>query len=367
MGAAEQTGRHYHTPRAWVLAGGIAVGLTTVSGIAYLATEAAFTCDIRDAALILLVTLNAWIVYATGWLLTPRLGQMYANMPLPAHDPQRWIDRTLFTPASLVLAAAWGGLLAGGIWIYDPWNREVLSLSELVPLIAEAAENPLGTVLGAPDHCPNPVPKLLLTRMLSLFIFCGNLIIGAAVAVIFRFWWAVLVRIDDIDLRILNLSREPLPALLRANSLLVTTSALVASLSILSLILSGFEVDQTVALFSLLTLSLVVATYAVPILPLSNRLREVKSEAMNEVERLIEAHHRQRSGLPPRPDGPLKDPEGDGYLDIAKLEPLDKLMETRDTLHGIQTLPPGGQVSVSAAGIVAFLSFLPTIIDFLLK
>lgn len=36
-------------------------------------------------------------------------------------------------------------------------------------------------------------------------------------------------------------------------------------------------------------------------------------------------------------------------------------------ISAVRTLPPGGQVSVSAAGIVTFLSFLPSIIDYILN
>jgi len=46
---------------------------------------------------------------------------------------------------------------------------------------------------------------------------------------------------------------------------------------------------------------------------------------------------------------------------------MDKLVEARDMIIAVRTLPPGGQISMTAAGIVTFLSFLPTIIDYVVN
>ena len=208
----------------------------------------------------------------------------------------------------------------------------------------------------------------LLNALAALFVFCGNLIIGMAIAAIARFWAVVLGRMAQLDLRILNLSHEPLPALQRANGLIVMASALVASLSIMGLLLSGYAIEQTLAAHTATTLLVVVGTYAVPMLPLTNRLSMLKSEALDHVEARIEAHVHHRSGQAPRPGGPLEDPDNPGrFHPIETLEPLDVLLETRDLIRSVRVLPPGGQISVSAAAIVTALSFMPAIIDMILN
>lgn len=376
--AMDQTGRLYHTPRAWVRFGGIFVAATIASGLIYMAARYRMTGEVSHAPLVVLVTLNAIVVYCSAWLIAPRLGQTLDHLPHPAEaSTQVWLERIIFGRGTLLMSCAWGAMIACGLFALKPLGpdqqdwlvayRAVFGAAEhLQAMTMTASQTPAAPPDALPDFVANLFPDPLLAKLLALFVFSGNLIIGAAIAFIGRFWWTVLKRLDDIDLRILNLSREPLPALLRTNSLVVTITALVSSLSILALILAGFAFELTAMVFSLSSMMLVVATYAVPILPLSNRLREVKSAELNAVEQRIEAILRTRSGLPQRADGPLTGPNGE-VLPPETLGELSDLLETRKIIHDIQTLPPGGQVSVSAAGIVTFLSFLPTLIDFILK
>ena len=51
----------------------------------------------------------------------------------------------------------------------------------------------------------------------------------------------------------------------------------------------------------------------------------------------------------------------------AKLPELADLQDAQAVVQGVHTLPPGGQVSVSAAGIVTVLSFLPAFIDYIVN
>ncbi len=358
--------RDYEIPGNWARFGGIFVGLTLVSGLAYAGAEVLTTCGVRDAILIVMVSLNAIIVYATGYMLAPRLGKMYEHVPETSADPQRWIALTLASRWALPAAMIWALVVALGFYIFDPWGRQTAPVGEVIkPLLPSLV--PMGDP-GPQEICLKETPRALLNGLGALFIFCGNLIIGMAVAAIVRFWIVVLGKLDLMDLRILNLSHEPLPALQRANSLIVMVCALVASLSMMGLILSGFVISDTLALHVMGTLIVVMAAYAVPILPLSNRLRALKSEALDHVETRIEAHLRDRSGLPPRVDGPLADPETPGgFRPLDSLPPLDVLLESRDLIRAVRTLPPGGQVSVSAAAIVTVLSFMPAVLDKILN
>jgi hypothetical protein len=194
-----------------------------------------------------------------------------------------------------------------------------------------------------------------LRAWLCVFLFFNNLVIGAALFAILTFWHVLLRDLDHIEISILNLSSPALCALLKVNSRLVMGAAVVSSLAVCSIPLSSATMNPVTKVFSGFTFAFVVATYAVPILPLSNVLSARKAAALDRIEKLIEAHVRIRSGQPPRHDLPI---------DTDSLPPLSDLIEARDIVAQVRTLPPGGQFSVSAAAIVAFLSFLPTLIDY---
>lgn len=313
-------GTHITTPRLWRSYGRAAVAATVVLALLYARTEWVLRGDIADIALIVLVTINAGVVYQFGHRVAPHLGEMFHDLPTTAANPQGAVNDVLGNPWILPFGLCYGALIGGGVWILDPWS--------------------------SPD----------LRLWLAGFVFCGSVITGMGVFAVFRFWGALLHALPEMDVRILNLSRAPLPAILRVNSQVVMVTALVASLAILSVVLAGYDRDPVVILFSAFSLTLVAATYAVPIIPLSNRLITAKVETLNQIEPLIEAHIRDRSHQPRRADHPHPD---------KPLPDLDKLIEARDMISAVRTLPPGGQVSVSAAGIVTFLSFLPTIIDYI--
>ncbi|SHL37822.1 hypothetical protein SAMN05444414_11254 [Roseovarius marisflavi] len=309
-------------PRLWRSYGRAAVAATAFPALLYGYTEWTIRSDIADFVLIILVTINAGVVYQFGHRIAPGLGDMFRDLPATATDPQGAVDDILGNQWMLPFGLCYGAVIGGGAWMLDPW------------------------------HTPD------LRLWLAGFVFCGSVITGMGIFAVLRFWHALLQALPQMDLRILNLSRSPLPAILRINSQIVMVTAVVASLAILSVVLAGYDRDPVVILFSLFSLFLVAATYAVPVIPLSNRLMSVKVEALNQIEPLIEAHIRDRSNQPRRADHPHPD---------KPLPDLDKLIEARDMISAVRTLPPGGQVSVSAAGIVTFLSFLPSIIDYILN
>ena len=308
-------------PRHWRFTANLAVFATVLMGLLYAWSEWQAIKHLTDIALIVLVVLNTVIVQQFGLRVAPNLGEMYFYFPDTSNDPQAAVDATLWHSLSVPFALTYAALIGGGVWMLDPWG--------------DTAD---------------------LRLWLAAFVFTGNLLIGMGLFAVFRFWQAAHKALPGLDIRILNLSRPPVVPLLRVNSQIVTVTAGVACLAILSVVLAGYDKDPLIILFSLFTLVLVIAAYAVPVVPLANRLKAVKLEELNRIESLIEAQMRDLTYQSRRPDHPP--PEKD-------LPALDKLIEMRDIINKVRTLPPGGQISVSATTIVTFLSFLPAIIDYI--
>lgn len=310
----------FRAPHRWVVWGGAATVLGAVIALVYAIVELRITGGLADAPLIVLVTLNGLIVYRLGASIAKDLGLLFFYMPEAGKDPQRSVDLLLGNRALAFVGLCFGGFMAIAVWNIDPWT---------------SAEQPV-----------------VMRAWLCIFLFANNLLIGAVLLAIVHFWHILLGELERIDFSVLNLSSPVLCALLKVNSRLVMGTAVVCSLAVCSVPLSSYTMNPVTKFFSGFALLVVIATYAVPIVPLSNVLSARKAEALDRLERLIEAHVRQRSGLGPRPGTP------------ESLPPLGDLIEVRDIVDKVRTLPPGGQFSVSAAAIVAFLSFLPTLIDY---
>lgn len=314
---------HYHVPPYWVRAGGWAVLLSALAAAIYAAIEVTQIGRLRDAALIVLVTTNTLFIYRFGIHIAPRLGRLFAEFPVAGRDPQGAVNHLLGDKKTVVPACIYSGFIAFSVWQIDPWRDDA--------------------VLGL---------------WLCLFLFMNNLIVGTVIISIARFWQLVLRELGTLDLRILNLHRAPMIDLLRINSQIVMATALVTCLSILSLVLSDYAIDPIILVFSISALAMVVATYAVPVLPLANLLAAKKAEELDRLERMIDARIRHLANEPPRDDL---------GREIDQLPSLDDLVEARNLVMKVRTLPPGGQISVSAAAIVTFLSFMPTLIDYTMR
>lgn len=317
---AEAARSGFRAPQAWVVWGGAATLLGALAALAYAIVEIRVTGGLADAPLIVLVTLNGLIVYRLGASIAKDLGVLFSYMPEAGKDPQRSVDLLLGNRALVFVGLCFGAFMAIAVWNIDPWT---------------GAEQPV-----------------VMRAWLCIFLFASNLIIGAVLLAIVHFWHILLNELERIEISVINLSSPVLCALLTVNSRLVMGTAVVCSLAVCSVPLSSYTMNPVTKFFSGFALLVVIATYAVPMLPLSNVLSARKAAALDRLERLIEAHVAQRSGLAPPPGTP------------ETLPPLGELIEARDIVDKVRTLPPGGQFSVSAAAIVAFLSFLPTLIDY---
>lgn len=313
----------FHAPTYWVRVGGWAVFASALVAGMYAAIEVSRIGTLKDAALIILVTANTLFIYRFVIHIAPRIAEMLKDFPVASRDPQAAVNHMLGDRATILPALAYAAFIAFSVWQIDPWRE-------------------------TPD----------LTIWLCVFLFVNNLIVGTVIVGIARFWQVVLREMATLDLRVLNLNRAPMITLLRINSQIVMATALVACLAILGLVLSDYAIDPIILIFSLSALAMVVATYAVPVLPLSNLLAAKKAEELDQIERLIDAHVRHLGNQPQR---------GDLEVDIDALPSLGDLVNARDLLLKVRTLPPGGQISVSAAAIVTFLSFMPSLIDYTMR
>jgi hypothetical protein len=310
--------RHIKAPALWRIFGLGACALTLGSGSVYLVLQAGAEAPLTDLWLVIVVTLNAAAVYGVGWYLARNLAELLHHLPVTervkALTLQERVDRILAHPPAVGLGIAWGLLVATLAQAIVPWAR--------------------GTELH---------------RWFMIFVFSGNLMIGFAIWAVLRYWIGFLQALPAVELNVLNPSREPMPAFLRFNSRVVLLAAFVGSMAIFSLAASGYDGSLPIVAFSVFSLALVGATYAVPIVPLSNLLGREKARALDAIEAQIATRI-----------AAVTDPD----VDTTGLKSLEDLRAAQALVAEIRILPPGGQISVSATAVVTALSFLPAIIEY---
>ncbi len=319
MARAGQQG--FRLPAYWTGLGSAALAGTVVTGLLYGWKQFALCGTIADLALIVLVMFNAGLILVFARLIAPALRDMFRAFGFPAETAEEATTRIFrhpFVPATGLLLAV---VISRAAWLIDPWG----------------GQEPFRTTLSA-------------------FLFAGNLLPGMGIAAILLYWLRVVRALPTLDFRVLNLNRPPLLPFLIVNSRVVMVTATISCSAVIGLLFSKFEPENlSVVVFSIFALAMAALAYLVPIVPVSNMLRACQSAELDRIERLIEAHVRRLAGEPPRADGPGAD---------EKLPPLDELVKARDLVAAVRTLPPGGQISVSAAAFVTFLSFLPTLLDY---
>ncbi|WP_436398218.1 hypothetical protein [Roseobacter sp. S98] len=288
--------------------------------IIYLWLEATAGVPLSDWALVALVVINAYVVYVFGLHISRDLAEMLLHLPRPDFVPdgldiQGRVNRIIAHPPAVLAGILYGAALGAGAYIIAP-------------------------------HQTNETLRIAF----GLFVCAGSSMIGFGLWAIFRFWRGFLRVLPTLELDILNLSKEPVPAFLRFNSRVVLLCAFVGSMAILGLALADYKSTPPIIIFSICTFLTVGATYAVPTIPLSNRLNRLRSEELDKIEQQISRHV-----------AALSDPN----VNTEGLRKLNELREAQGIISGIKTLPPGGQISVSATAFVTALSFLPAGIQYI--
>ncbi|WP_135505959.1 hypothetical protein [Roseovarius aestuariivivens] len=330
-------------PLLWRGAGAAAVAAAVVMALVYGWIEYELTGRLADGWLIGLVTLNTVIVYRFGLHIVSKLYDLARVLPpkgAEARPPDggELTEDILGHPLMPLFGLGYGVLFWFGMTYLAPWT-----------CTGETPPEPCDAALGP---------------WLSWFIGTANIMIGMGLFAVLRFWLALRATIPAFPVRILNLSRAPILELVRVNAEVVMTTAAVTCVAILGLVLADYNMNSIGLGFAIFAFAVVLLTYALPMVPLSNRLARAKAEELDQIERLIDARVRRDTHQAPR----RIDPGDPDCLRTDKdLPDLETLTRARDMILSVRTLPPGGQVSVSAAGIVTFLSFLPSLIDYAMR
>jgi len=313
----------------WKVMAAVSVVSTTLLGLVYLAAQIIYLEGrVDDPLFVVVIILNTIVAAGFGFHFDDRLRGLitafntYKKDPADHIAPEQAFRNIFNSPFAPLYAVVHAGFVASWVYLLAPWS-------------------PMFTLSVAPRDLP-------LDLLLTAFLFCGNLMIGYGVFCIVRFWLLAARRIAKVELDIFNPTRPDIALYQDISKRIVILVAFVATLAVISLAGSKFDIGTTTILFSLASLTAVAITYLAPMMPLTAKFQETRFAELDRVERRIEALYQQV--VTAEDPSPFR-------------KTLDEFTRMREEVRKVKTLPPGGEFSIFAAFGVSLLTFVPTIVQ----
>lgn len=295
-------------PKVWHFGAWATTALSAITAVIYLSAELRMTGGLVDWVFVVALLVNSSLVGVAGVYLHGKAVDLFEMFPDTGHrvsGPEKIFGSIFNLVIGLVFAAALSCLA----FMLSPWEDKLL------------------------DH------------LVFALLFSANVQIGIGFGALWSFWTYSRRSLQSLELRILNLSRPDIVAFIDLVSATVTLVGLLCTIAVSSLLFSKFEINSAIFPFSVFSLLVVVASYFVPLCPLVIRLRAVKFQELDRIERRIDDLYRQA----PTHNSNAGD--------------LAVLLNFREVVRRTHVLPPNGQFSLLTAVSAVVLSFLPTLVQ----
>lgn len=326
-----QTGENMKTRRPSDVLG-FAIFLSVLFvGIAYVIYQNLLYARVDDPFFVGILIANTYAIYRFADHLKKRLERNWpANEKALYRAGKRRTKEEMISDVfnrrrSLILGVPFGGFFFVAVLYLKPWCNEPLSCVD--------------------SHA---------NELLALFLFLVNIIAGMALYSLYVYFRYTLKAGYRIKVDLWDRSANAVEALANTSQRVVLATAFVAFAGMLSLIDSKFNPDYPIVVFSIFSVSIILLSYIVPLIPITNRLRKKKRRNLNKINKLIQQEYNA-----------LIDPGGDprSNLDTKR---FDALVSVRQSVKKIRAFPPVGEESISTAIQVTVLTMLPSLIDMVL-
>lgn len=187
-----------------------------------------------------------------------------------------------------------------------------------------------------------------LAQALLALLFTSNIVIGMAIASLAVYVHLLYHAFAKIKVDVLHLSRTDISNFMLITSMITFTTGLIVFLAVMGILFSSLKLDTSILAFSVLSVILVVATYVIPVAPLTRQAYAGKQRELSRIDAGIRAEFDKLSAK-------------DAKQDTSTLEAL---ITQREHVTAIKVVPPSSEFSISTAALVTILSFLPALIDY---
>ncbi len=299
-------------PKLWRYSVWITSAFSVFSALVYLVRQFMVFGVLEDSVFVVVLLLNSIVAGVAGLHLYGQSAKLFKLLPFVHHD-QFPPDKIFGSKRNILFGVIFAFIISSCVFQISPWREHPLNF------------------------------------LLCFFVFFVNIQIGIGIGALTMFWILTQRSIQLMDIRILNLSRPDIAQFLNMISFTVLVVGFLSSAAVLSLLFSKFDISFAVAIFSFFSLNMVILSYFVPLSPLIVKLKSVKLQELDKIEKKIDAYY--KSAL------------ANGGVSLE----VDKLLIFRNEIQKIRIVPPNGQFSVLTAVSATFLSFLPTLVQHLLN
>lgn len=303
--------------------------LALLSGVGYLTLERVLTGTIGDAVFVsMLIGATAILLYGLKYLrdyLVNR-GIRFYNFVLSTENPEE-VYRQHKRLCSSVLNFRW--MTVAGL-IY-------------------------GTVIGSAPYLLSLWPANPgLQISLSTFLFVINYATGVAFYGLIVFFVHAVRMGQMIEVDIWRVNKPSTDFLLGATRRISILASIYAGLSNTSILFSVLPISPLVISYFCFSGLTILASVVIPSLPIAQKLRRAKMEALNEIERQL--HDRLKDSLRKAKDSNEK----------ANTEELESLLTVKEKIEAVHSWPFRIK-SISAGLSVILFTSIPLIVEYLLK
>lgn len=318
--------KNINTNRPWGGAGLVLVFITIFTGLAYVILQVHLKSKVEDPIFIGLIMANAYAIYRFTIFLKHNLqlssvayerSLLETNIQFTAHT---FMKEIFDGKKSFFIGIIFGMVFLVMVILLSPWK-------DLTPL----------------------------NYALAVFLFVANILTGMALfSLAIYFKYSFLIG-SNIKVDLWDRSGAAISSLIDTNQYIVLAVAFSSCVAIISILFSIFELDFSIFVFTLFSVSIIILTYVVPLMPITTQLWAKKKLVIEELGEVMQQEYNRVITIAKNENS---------TLDTSRFDSLTALLKT---IKSIKAFPPIGEHSVNTAILATLLTMLPSIIDFLLK
>lgn len=263
-------------------------------------------------------------------------------------------------------------LIFGAYWIYNYFNANIEDFELQIIKSNESQRNNFyaslleifsnksiiigvlyGLAVGSIPVIYNLWPEeITLKLLLGIFLFAVNFLTGVALTTLFRIFQFLYFSAKYIEFNLYDVKHltKFITTLSKSGSII---AAFYVFFSIMSIYFSILPLDFLTIGYSVFAALVIISAYIIPIIPINNKTKLLKNEVLKAISDEVQIEFNTI----------MKNIAKDDTLNLDK---YDKLIEVREKVERIQTIPIGLKAVWNSLYIIA-ITLLPILLQFLLE
>ena len=245
---------------------------------------------------------------------------------------------------------------------FEPGNLESRLFGEYNIVYGSLFAMPVGVLAFFlyPWGTGNEDNQIILNLSLVLYLVAANLLVGASIASLFKFFKLAQEIGGFLNISLWNRHEKSTVEFVKLHRYLLLSISLIAFLAMLSLISSKFYIKEYIIYFSIFSILVILIAYYVPLLPITRILREQKQGELAKIGRMIAEEYSKISTI-----STSSNQKSTASTQI-NLDNIEALRTLKKHVAAVHVFAPLGIPVRRTASALTLLSFAPAAIELLI-